>query len=82
MRISENRIKEIIKEVVEEVTFGNVKHFTPYTPEEREQNFKGLTMMRNPAYDAFIAWRNEGLRRGIPSRQLSWDDYQKELKNR
>ena len=78
MNITEARIKEIIREAVEEATFGNVDQFTPYTPEEREQNFKGIGRMGNPSYDAFKAWREEGLRRGIPSVQLSWSQYMKQ----
>ena len=91
MRISEKRINEIIKESIDNVldfgdskpirTFngGNVDNFTPYSKEEREQNFKGIGRMGNPSYDAFKQWREEGLRRGIPSIQLSWNNY---LKNR
>jgi len=75
MKLSENRIRQIIRETIEEATFGNVDQFTPYTPEEREQNFKGLGRMGNPSYDAFKAWREEGLKRGIPSIQLSWNNY-------
>jgi hypothetical protein len=67
MKLSENRIRQIIRETIEEATFGNVDQFTPYTPEEREQNFKGLGRMGNPSYEAFKAWREEGLKRGIPS---------------
>ena len=78
MKLSENRIRQIIRETIEEATFGNVDQFTPYTPEEREQNFKGLGRMGNPSYDAFKAWREEGLKRGIPSIQLSWNNYIKQ----
>ena len=35
MKLSENRIRQIIRETIEEATFGNVDQFTPYTPEER-----------------------------------------------
>ena len=78
MKLSENRIRQIIRETIEEATFGNVDQFTPYTPEEREQNFKGLSRMGNPSYDAFKAWSEEGLKRGIPPIQLSWNNYIKQ----
>ena len=78
MKLSEDRIRQIIRETIEEATFGNVDQFTPYTPEEREQNFKGIGRMGNPSYDAFKAWREEGLKRGIPSIQLSWNNYIKQ----
>lgn len=78
MKLSENRIRQIIRETIEEATFGSVDRFTPYTPEEREQNFKGLEKMGNPSYEAFNAWREEGLKRGIPSIQLSWNNYIKQ----
>ena len=85
--ISENRIKEIIRETIDDVIeFGdsnpsnpykNIDNgsVTPYTPEEREENFKGIGRMGNPSYSAFKAWREEGLKRGIPSVQLSWNKY-------
>jgi hypothetical protein len=31
--------------------------------------------MGNPTYEAFKAWREEGLKKGIPSIQLSWNNY-------
>lgn len=89
MKISENRIKEIIKEVVDDVIefgestpsnpyrnfCGSNGELKPYTAAEREQNFKGIGRMGNPTYDRFKAWREEGLRRGIPSRELGWSNY-------
>ena len=86
-KISEDRIKQIIKESIDDViefgdskptrnfVGGNVSNFTPYSKEEREQNFKGLGRMGNPSYEAFKAWREEGLKRGIPSIELSWEKY-------
>lgn len=87
MKITESRINEIIKETINDVIeFGDSKPsnpykninngtVTPYTPQEREQNFKGIGNMGNPSYNAFKAWREEGIRRGIPSRELSWSKY-------
>lgn len=79
MKLSNNRIKQIIREEIEEATYGSVDNFTPYTPEEAEQNRRGIGRMGNPSYDAFMKWRNEGLKNGIPSVQLSWNNY---IKNR
>ena len=91
MKLSENRIKQIIKETIDDViefgdskpirsfNGGNVDSFTPYSDEERKRNFSGIGRMGNPTYEAFKQWREEGLRRGIPSIQLSWNNY---IKNR
>lgn len=87
MKISENRIKQIIKETIDDViefgdskpirsfNGGNVSNFTPYSDEERKRNFSGIGRMGNPTYEAFKAWREEGLKKGIPSIQLSWNNY-------
>ena len=87
MKISENRIKQIIKETIDDViefgdskpirgfNGGNVDSFTPYSDEERKRNFSGIGRMGNPTYEAFKAWREEGLKKGIPSIQLSWNNY-------
>lgn len=69
------RIKQFVKEAIEEQMYGNVDNFTPYTEREKEQNFKGIGRMGNPSYEDFKAWREEGLRRGIPSMELSWKKY-------
>ena len=63
------------------MAFGgsNVDNFTPYSEEERKRNFSGIGRMGNPTYNAFKAWREEGLRRGIPSVKLGWAAYQKAI---
>lgn len=73
--LTNRRIKEIIREEIDEATFGNVDHFTPYSKEEAEQNKKAIGRVGNPSYDAFKKWREEGLRQGKPSSQLSWNAY-------
>jgi len=87
MKITEDRIKQIIKETIDDViefgdskptrnfVGGNVDNFTPYSDEERRRNFSGIGRMGNPSYEAFKAWREEGLKRGIPSIELSWENY-------
>lgn len=80
MNITEARISEIIREVIDEATFGNVDHFTPYSQSERERNFHGIGRMGNPSYDAFKAWREDGLRRGFNEKELGWEQYMK-MKN-
>ena len=91
IKISNEKINQIIRESINNLfdfdesipsrTFGggNVDNFTPYSKEERERNFSGLGRMGNPTYDAFKAWREEGLRRGIPSVELGWAAYQKAI---
>ena len=58
---------------------GNVDSFTPYSKEERERNFSSIGRMGNPSYDKFKAWREEGLRNGIPSRELGWNAYKAQM---
>lgn len=74
-----NIIRKALHEAINEVLLGQGESFTPYTPQEREQNFKGLTRMGNPSYDAFKAWRTKELKKGRKSIELSWDTYVKEV---
>lgn len=83
----DSRLKKIIRETIDDVLEfgestpsnfvmkGGVDRFTPYTPQERERNFKGIGNVGNPSYEKFKAWREEGLRQGIPSVELSWERY-------
>jgi hypothetical protein len=89
--MTEERLNQIIRESIEDVLEfgdskplyalkgGNVDKFTPYSKEERERNFSGIGRMGNPSYDKFKAWREDGLRRGIPSRELGWTAYQQAM---
>ena len=94
LNITEERLGEIIRESISEMidfvdldapqkpsrsfVGGNVSSFTPYSKEEAEANRKAIGRVGNPSYDKFKAWREEGLRRGIPSRELSWNRYMQE----
>ena len=75
MRISEQRISQIIRETINEQMFGNVDHFTPYSKEEAEQNKKAIGHVGNPSYDKFKAWRDEQLANGVPSRECGFNAY-------
>ena len=75
MKVSESRINKIVKDAINEIVFGNVEHFTPYSKEEGERNRKGIGRMGNPSYEEFMRWREEGLSKGIPSKELSWEKY-------
>jgi len=89
--MTQDRFNQIIRESIEDVlefgdskplggfNGGNVGSFTPYSKEERERNFSGIGRAGNPSYDKFKAWREDGLRRGIPSRELGWSAYQREM---
>ncbi len=77
--LTENRIKAIIRNCINEVVNGNVRNFTPYTPDERERNFSGIGKMGNPTYNEFKKWREDGLKNGIPSRELGWEAYLKTI---
>ncbi len=91
INVNKERISQIIRESINNVlefgdskplrgfSGGNVDSFTPYSEEERKRNFSGLGRMGNPSYDKFKAWREEGLKRGIPSRDLGWSAYQKAI---
>lgn len=65
--INENRISEIIKEVIDE---SLVSQFTPYTADEREKNFKALRGEydrsledRNPSYAKALRAAQERMRK-------------------
>ena len=94
LNITEDRFKEIVRESINDTldfvdvdapqmpsnSFkgGNVDIFTPYSKEEAEANRTAIGRMGNPSYDRFKAWREEGLRNGIPSRELSWARYKEQ----
>lgn len=75
---------EIINEFEDNKGLENFRtdKLTPYTSQERKQNFQAIGRMGNPSYDRFIKWRNEGLKKGIPSAKLSWANYKKTLLNK
>lgn len=73
-----NIIRKALYESINEVILGQGDSFTPYTQQDRERNFQGLTQMKNTAYDAFKAWRNTELKKGRKSAELSWNTYLKE----
>lgn len=73
-----NIIRKALYEAISEVLLGQGESFTPYTQQERERNFQGLTQMRNTAYDAFKEWRNAELKKGRKPIELSWNTYLKE----
>lgn len=77
----EQKLKRLIKETINEVILGNGESFTPYTPQERERNFQGLTQMGNPSYDAFMKWKRRELEKGRPNKELGWATYLKERYN-
>ena len=80
-------IDRIIKESIDKVIRENVvDKFTPYTPEEAEQNKRGLGRMGNPSYDnakkastsakpvtykSYQEWKTKYKPKGI-----SWKEYQ------
>lgn len=72
--ILESKINQIIRDVINETV---VDKFTPYTPEERERNFRGIGRMGNPSYDMFMDWKREGLSRGIPKEKLTYAEYRR-----
>lgn len=71
-------IKKALYESINEVILGQGDSFTPYTKQDRERNFQGLRQMRNPSYDAFKEWKNNELKKGRKSSELSWNTYLKE----
>lgn len=91
MKISENRIKRIIRETIDNIIEfgdfepsrrfggGNVDSFTPYSKEDRERNFKGVGNMGNSSYDKFKAWRENGIKNGVPRTELGWNAYLKAI---
>ena len=85
--MAKNNIDKIITESINKILNEKlVDTFTPYTPEQAKANREAMVGMgknnrpledRNKSYGDFIAWRREGLANGIPSIQLSWDNYLK-----
>lgn len=82
IRLTENDLHKIIensvKKIMNEIMLGQGESFTPYSPQEREQNFKGLTQMRNVGYDNFRKWRENELKKGRKPIELGWNTYMKE----
>lgn len=69
MKIDLKTFNTILIESINEVLLGADDSFTPYSEKEREQNFKGLELMRNTSYDIYKAWRNK---------ELGWETFKKE----
>lgn len=80
-KINESIIKKALYEALNEVMLDKNQSFTPYTKQDRERNFKGLTQMGNPSYEAFRKWREQELEKGRPSKELGWETYKQENKN-
>lgn len=78
MIISEDIINKAVEKAINEVILGQNDSFTPYSKDEREQNFKGLRQMRNTAYDEFMKWKKQQMMKGRPKKELSWNTYLKE----
>ena len=79
IRLTEGVLRRIIRESLSEIDFGNISkidngHVTPYTPEEREQNFLGLKYGRNNAYEGYKKWY-ERMKDVLPKEELNWDNY-------
>lgn len=82
-------IDKIIRESIDEfLSEGLVDKFTPYSPEEAKVNHdaalgKGINSRpledRNKSYGDFMAWKKEGIAKGVPPKELSWANY---VKNR
>jgi len=79
--------KIITEEINKFLREGLVDKFTPYTPEEAEQNRAAMLGKgqndrpladRNRSYGDFIAWRKEQIENGVPSVEASWDNYIKQ----
>lgn len=77
----EQKLRHLIKEAINEVVLGNGESFTPYTPQERERNFQGLTQMGNPSFEEFMKWKKRELEKGRPRIELGWATYMKERNN-
>lgn len=60
--ISENRIAEIVKEVIDEAL---VSQFTPYTADDRERNFKAV----RGEYDRSLEDRNPSYAKALRAAQ-------------
>lgn len=79
MKLNEKKLSKIIRESINEIMLGKDEKFTPYTKSEREQNFAGLTQMRNVEYDAFVDWKKKELKKGRNKIELNWDTFKKEV---
>jgi len=73
--MDDNRIREIIREAINEI---QVDRFTPYSKEEAERNREALHTSSNPSYEEFMRWKNKRRAEGIPSIELSYANYLKE----
>lgn len=78
MKIDLKTFNTILIESINEVLLGTDDSFTPYSEKEREQNFKGLELMRNTSYDIYKAWRNKELKKGRKPVELGWETFKKE----
>lgn len=77
--IAKKVLKENIKKIIHEIILGNNTEFTPYTPQDRERNFKGITHGSNPSYENFMKWKKQEMEKGRNKNELSWDVYMKEV---
>lgn len=78
IQINEQIINRIINETINEAIFGNKTEFIPYTPEEKEQNFKALKNPKNKTYEDFMKWKQEEIKKGRNKNELSFATYIKE----
>ena len=78
IRLNEDILRRIIRESLQEIVLGPGDSFTPYSEEDRARNFSALyrgVKDANNDYYKFIKWRNMGLSKGMPSKELSYANY-------